>query len=107
LAKPRTPNEVVNFGTGPLVSAGGYDIFATMFTPDGNALWSRRFGDQWQQFLVKSTHGCDESVVLEGSFRGTIDFGAGALIASGFDGTKEGAEDIFLAILEDRDRSSA
>jgi len=99
-------DKVVNFGTGPLVSAGGYDIFATMFTPDGNALWSRRFGDQWQQFLVKGTHGCGESIILAGSFHGTIDFGTGALVASGFDGKKEGAEDIFLAILEDRDRSS-
>jgi outer membrane protein assembly factor BamB len=96
-------DKVVDFGNGPLVSAGGYDIFAAMFTPDGNALWSRRFGDRWQQFLVKGTHGCDDSIILAGSFHGTIDFGAGALIASGFDGTKEGAEDIFLAILENRD----
>jgi hypothetical protein len=38
--------------------------------------------------------------VLAGSFHGTIDSGTGPLVASGYDGSGEGAEDVFLAILE-------
>jgi outer membrane protein assembly factor BamB len=95
----------VDFGLGPLESAGGYDLFAAMFTSDGSALWSRRFGDPRQQFLIKGAHGHNQSIVLAGSFHGSIDFGAGALVAAGYDGTKEGTEDVFLAILEDSSRS--
>lgn len=92
---------IVDFGIGELASAGGYDLFAATFTPDGHVLWSARFGDPRQQFLVKGTYGLDGSIVLAGSFHGTIDFGSGPLVASGYDGTSEGTEDAFLVILED------
>jgi hypothetical protein len=91
----------VDFGLGELASAGGYDLFAAIFTPDGHAVWSARFGDPRQQFLVKGTYGLDGSIVLAGSFHGTIDFGSGPLVASGYDGISEGTEDAFLVILED------
>jgi hypothetical protein len=45
----------VDFGLGPLVSEGGYDIFAAMFSSDGAPLWSARFGDARQQFLVQDS----------------------------------------------------
>lgn len=90
----------IDFGQGSLVSAGGYDIFAAMFTPDGNVQWSKRFGDRWPQFLIRGVHGHDRSVVLAGSFHGTIDFGSGPVVATGYDGAKEGNEDVFLAILQ-------
>ncbi len=64
--------------------------------------WSKRFGDLRQQFSVQGVHGANRSVILAGSFHGTIDFGAGALVASGYDGTHEGTEDVFLAILEEK-----
>jgi hypothetical protein len=95
-------DNVVDFGLGPLKSAGGYDIVAAMFSSDGIARWSKRFGDLRQQFLVQGVHGANRSVILAGSFHGTIDFGAGALVASGYDGTHEGTEDVFLAILEEK-----
>lgn len=94
--------KTVDFGLGPLVSAGGHDLFAVMFTPDGKAQWSRRFGDERQQFLVSGVQGVNGAVVLAGSFHGTIDFGTGALVASGYDGAREGTEDVFLAILENK-----
>ena len=94
-------DKVVDFGLGTLESAGGNDIVAAMFTPDGVALWAKRFGDRRQQFLVKGVHGSNRSVVLAGSFHGTIDFGTGALVASGDDGTSEGTEDVFLAIFQE------
>jgi hypothetical protein len=92
--------DTLDLGLGPLVSAGGYDVFAALFTPDGRALWSRRFGDKWQQFLIGGGHGRQGSIVLAGSFHGTIDFGSGALVAAGYDETKQGTEDVLLAILD-------
>jgi outer membrane protein assembly factor BamB len=91
-----------NFGLGPLVSAGGNDVVAAIFTSDGAALWAKHFGDSRQQFLIKGVHGVDRSIVLAGSFHGTIDFGAGILSASGYDGTGEGAEDVFLTTLDEK-----
>jgi hypothetical protein len=90
----------VDFGSGPLVSAGGNDIFAAIFSPDGDPLLSERFGDARQQFLVRGVHDARGLVVLAGSFHGTIDLGKGPMTASGYDGTSEGKEDVFLAVLE-------
>jgi hypothetical protein len=92
---------VIDLGSGPLRSAGGFDVFAAMFGTDGDVQWARRYGDERHQFLVKGVHGHNGSVVLAGSFHGTIDFGSGALVASGYDGKTEGTEDIFLAILKE------
>jgi hypothetical protein len=39
--------------------------------------------------------------VLAGSFHGTIDFGTGPLVATGYDGVSEGTEDVFLAIFDE------
>lgn len=93
-------DKTVDFGLGTLVSAGGNDLTAALFSPDGRALWAERFGDPRQQFLVKGVHCYKGSIALAGSFHGTIDLGAGALVASGYDGTHEGAEDVFLSILQ-------
>ena len=78
----------MDFGLGPLVSEGGYDIFAARFSSDGAPLWSARFGDARQQFLVQGVHAPDGLVALAGSFHGTIDFGSGPLVASGDDGVE-------------------
>ena len=76
----------VDLGLGALVSAGGNDIFAAMFSPDGTLQWSKGFGDRRQQFLVKGAHGYAGSIILAGSFHGTIDFGDwGPLVVSGYD----------------------
>jgi hypothetical protein len=34
----------VDFGTGPLVSAGDTDIVVLKLDPSGNVIWSKRFG---------------------------------------------------------------
>ena len=99
--------ESVDFGVGALESAGGYDIFAAMFGAEGSIEWSKRFGDRRQQFLVKGAHGVNGSIVLAGSFHGTIDFGTGPVVATGYDGMNEGAEDVFLAILGDGSQSAS
>jgi len=43
--------------------------------------------------------GTVDSIVLAGSFHGTIDFGIGSMAATGYDGARQGNEDVFLAIL--------
>lgn len=91
----------IDFGMGELKSAGGYDIFAAMFDADGSLKWAQRYGDERHQFLVNGTHGSRGSFILAGSFHGTIDFGGGALVASGYNGQSEGSEDVFLAIFRD------
>ncbi len=34
----------VDFGAGPLTSAGGSDIFFLKLDPSGSVIWSKRFG---------------------------------------------------------------
>jgi hypothetical protein len=41
----------VDFGNGPLISAGAQDAFVVKLDPDGNTVWSRRFGDSATQGL--------------------------------------------------------
>jgi hypothetical protein len=91
----------IDLGLGPLVSAGGYDVFAAMFNSDGSTRWAQHYGDERHQFLINGVHGRDSSIILGGSFHGTIDFGSEALVASGYDGKTEGAEDVFIAILQE------
>ena len=47
----------VDFGLGELVSAGGYDLFAAILTPDGHPLWSARFGDP-RHLCVANSDSC-------------------------------------------------
>jgi hypothetical protein len=75
----------VEFGGGPLTSAGGMDIYVAKFDPTGDHLWSQRFGDEndWQVAwgLTTDTSG---NVIIGGSLTGTADFGGGQLDGSGF-----------------------
>jgi uncharacterized protein (AIM24 family) len=81
----------VDFGGGPLTSAGGYDIFLAKFDSGGNHLWSQGFGDA-SDIQRGFSVACDSSgnVIMTGYFEGTVDFGGGSLISSGW-------YDIFLA----------
>jgi len=40
----------VDFGGGPLTSAGASDIFLVKFGPTGTHYWSKRFGDAANQY---------------------------------------------------------
>lgn len=71
-------NGTVDFGGGPLTSAGGSDIFVAKFDASGNHVWSKSFGDPTYQSAGGLTLvGAD--VVLIGEKSGTVDFGGGAL----------------------------
>ena len=71
----------VDFGSGPLVSAGARDLFVAKFDPAGHEAWSRRFGDAADQSAYGVAVDAEGSIVLTGSFSGLLDFGTGPLSA--------------------------
>ena len=75
----------IDFGSGPLVSAGGSDIFVARFDGAGALLWSKRFGDPAAQNALDVAVDSSGNIVITGIFYGTVDFGGGALQSSGGD----------------------
>ena len=80
----------VDFGNGPLTSAGTSDIFVAKFNSSGAPLWSKRFGDSSTQEATSVTADATGNVIITGAYLGTVDFGSGPLPSSG-------NHDIFLA----------
>jgi hypothetical protein len=80
----------IDFGGGPLSSAGWDDIYIAKLDPAGNHIWSRSFGDtgmDWSNGIAVDGAG---NVLVTGFFSNTVDFGGGPR-------TSAGAEDIFVA----------
>jgi hypothetical protein len=80
----------VDFGFGPLTSAGGGDLFVAKYASSGTPIWARRAGstlDDWGASVAIDRR--DDSVVVTGNMNGSVDFGGG-LVASA------GSQDIFL-----------
>jgi cysteine-rich repeat protein len=75
----------VDFGGGPLSSAGGGDIFAIELDAQGQHLWSRRFGGTSEDYGFGIAVDSAGNVLLTGYFVGTVDFGGGPLSSAGFD----------------------
>jgi hypothetical protein len=73
----------VNFGGGPLTSAGEQDIFLAKLLPDGQHVWSTRFGDSASQTNSALAIDAANNIVLLGQYAGSIDVGLGALVSSG------------------------
>lgn len=66
-----------------LESAGGSDVFVASFDADGRPLWSRRFGDGFDQqarAVAMDEHG---NAVVVGDFAGTLDLGGEPLESAG------------------------
>jgi hypothetical protein len=82
-----------DFGGGPIVSAGGFDVFAVKLAQDGKHLWSKRFGDASEQGGWDVAVDEAGNVVVVGYFAGTIDFGGTPL-------TSAGDSDAFVAKLD-------
>ena len=81
----------VDFGGGPLISAGSYDIFVAKYAgSNGSHLWSKRFGSTSSDNSCGVAVDGNNNVILTGAFQGAVDFGGGPLINAG-------AYDIFLA----------
>ena len=70
----------VDFGGGPLTSAGAGDIYVTKFGAEGTHLWSHRFGDSDPQNASSVASDASGSVLITGDFTGTVDFGGGPLV---------------------------
>lgn len=73
----------IDLGGGEFVSAGGWDIFVAKFTPDGDHLWSRAFGDYADQWGTSAGVDAAGEVYLAGYFHGALDFGGGYLPTAG------------------------
>lgn len=79
-----------NFGGSALTSAGGMDVFVARFGPDGNHLWSARFGDGAVQLANGVAADASGNAIIAGRLEGATDFGGGAL-------TSAGGGDLFVA----------
>jgi len=80
----------VNMGGGNLVSAGNEEIFLVKYNASGVHQWSQRFGSTDSDVGFGVVTDGVGSVFVTGFFRGTVNFGGGALVSAG-------NEDIYLA----------
>ncbi|MFZ6183941.1 nucleotide-binding protein [Nannocystis pusilla] len=80
----------IDLGGGPLAPKGGSDVLLAKFSPTGQHLWSKRFGDANLQDVWRVVVGPVGEIVLTGDFNGSIDFGGGPLT------NNENTEDTYL-----------
>lgn len=82
----------VDFGSGPLTSAGGFDVFLAKFDLGGTLLWSHLFGDAASQVGWGVAVDPTANIVVTGYFSGAVDFGTGTgeIVSAGL-------ADIFIA----------
>jgi hypothetical protein len=73
----------VDFGGGPLVSAGGNDIFVAKFSSAGIPAWSKRFGSTTGETAHSVAASGSDEIVITGEFPSSVDFGAGPLVNTG------------------------
>ena len=73
----------VDFGGGPLVSAGVNDIFVAKYNASGVHQWSRRFGGTSADLGYAVAIDGSGNVVVTGAFDGTANFGGGNLVSAG------------------------
>lgn len=86
-------NGTSNFGGGALTSAGNFDaLLLKVAGADGSHLVSKRFGSTAFDAANGVGIGASNSILLLGSFNGSVDFGTGALTAS-----QTTTSDVFLA----------
>ncbi|NUQ76939.1 MAG: hypothetical protein HUU21_25680 [Polyangiaceae bacterium] len=75
----------IDFGGGPIESAGADDIFVAKLDASGNHVWSRRFGGAGAQTAAAVAADPSEYPVVAGDLFGSADFGAGPLTSAGSD----------------------
>jgi hypothetical protein len=79
-----------DFQGGPLVNAGGNDVFVARYDASGAHQWSQRFGSTSNDIGFGVALDSYGNTVVTGHFTGTVDFGGGNLVSSG-------PNDVFLA----------
>lgn len=75
----------VDFGAGPVTSAGGTDIYVLKLDTLGNFVWLKTYGDGADQSVSDVATDATNAIVLGGSFAGTVDFGGTQHTANGVD----------------------
>ena len=80
----------VDFGGGPLTSAGDYDVFVVQLSPSGVYRWARRYGGTGSDSGASVAVSATGDVVAAGTFNGTVNLGGGSL-------TSAGDSDVFVA----------
>jgi len=73
----------VDFGGGPLVSAGSSDIFLVKYDASGAHLWSRRFGDTGNDAGWDVAFDGAGNLAVVGYYNGTINLGGANLVSAG------------------------
>ncbi|MCC6521510.1 MAG: hypothetical protein IT373_02505 [Polyangiaceae bacterium] len=85
----------LDFGSGALTSAGGRDGFVAVLDASGAERWSRGLGAQGDDTVEGVAVRANDSLVVVGSFEGSVDFGGGTLASAG------GADAFVLALADD------
>ncbi len=86
--------ETVDFGGGPLVSAGGRDIYLARLDGFGDHIWSRRYGGPDEDLAYDLAYDpAGGGFVLHGAFTGDVTF-------EGVEVRGAGERDIFLAAFD-------
>jgi hypothetical protein len=75
----------LDLGGGPMISAGGWDMFVGKFDRFGAHSWSQRFGDANTQRSYSVAVGGASQVTIAGHSFGSVDFGGGALVGDPID----------------------
>lgn len=84
--------ESMDLGGGPLFSQGEQDLFLAKFSPAGELLWGKRFGDETGQVGHAAAVDAQGNIVVTGEFHGTMNLGGDDLVS-------QGHADLFLAKL--------
>jgi hypothetical protein len=82
----------VDFGGGPLTSAGASDIFVAKYNAAGVHVFARLYGGANSQRPVSLVANASGQIALVGNFVGSVDFGTGIMVNTG-------EQDIFIAKL--------
>src|SRR5262249_8680037 len=69
----------VDFGGGPLTSAGSSDIFLAKYSATGVYVWSKSAGGAADDYVTAIAVDTSNNIVVTGYFPGTINFGGGTL----------------------------
>ncbi|MCA9620451.1 MAG: hypothetical protein KC731_15620, partial [Myxococcales bacterium] len=80
----------IDFGAGPLQSAGGVDAFVVKLSATGVPLWAKRFGDTLDQLGLSVATGPGSTIAVTGALQGTMNLGGGALGSSGSPHSRQG-----------------
>lgn len=75
-------NPTIDFGNGPVATAGSRDGYIVRLSPSLGTSWARTFGNAQDQIALAVDIDANESPVVTGAVNGTVDFGGGPVSGS-------------------------